>query len=451
MSKLSQLELWEQIQKFNLDDPTSSYPFSQKLADHNNWSSSFTKQAIAEYKKFIYLCCISPTGASPSQVVDEVWHLHLTYTDNYWNKFCKQTLQKEIHHHPSKGGITEKEKHHSWYDETLQLYSKEFSNTPPLSIWPTTEDAEIDEPIYEKKFFRLTLFIFLAVFSTFIIATKMYTASGQDFLVYYPILVIIGIVFTIVQLKNKSKKLEEIVANNIPRVFNKWHMIRFLNGPHGCYQAALIDLIHGGKIEMHDADFIVKTHSDIASDRENPLWQNLKEAVRPGEFFTYNKTFALFDLAKATHPGFEKLFKLSKKTDYYKFIIPGLLFLAGVVRAFQGLANNKPVDYLVMEMGLTCFILLAIHAAYSYTTLVRKKAALYWSDNNADGYTKDFAINYSIIGIMAISSYAEYPALDKIFTINTPRGNSNASSSCSSCTGGSSCGSGCGGGGCGGD
>ncbi|MGC4100084.1 glycine-rich domain-containing protein [Ferruginibacter sp.] len=95
MNKLSQQELWKKIQTFQLDDPTSAFPFSRKLAKENHWEQSFTNRAIEEYKKFIFLCCISPSGASPSAIVDEVWHLHLTYTDNYWNRFCRETLMKE--------------------------------------------------------------------------------------------------------------------------------------------------------------------------------------------------------------------------------------------------------------------------------------------------------------------------------------------------------------------
>ncbi len=72
--------LWEKIRDFPLDDPGAFLPFSDKQAFNQNWSVSFTQRAIAEYKKFIFLCCVSEMGASPSQVVDEVWHLHLPYT-----------------------------------------------------------------------------------------------------------------------------------------------------------------------------------------------------------------------------------------------------------------------------------------------------------------------------------------------------------------------------------
>jgi hypothetical protein len=129
--------LWKKIESFQIDDPNAKFTFSQKLAKENNWNNEFTSKAIEEYKKFIYLCCISPTGASPSETVDQVWHLHLTYTVNYWDKFCNETLGRPVHHHPSKGGDTEQQKHVKWYEETLQLYESIFRYKPPSNIWPT--------------------------------------------------------------------------------------------------------------------------------------------------------------------------------------------------------------------------------------------------------------------------------------------------------------------------
>jgi hypothetical protein len=106
------------------------------LADQQKWSPAFTARAVEEYRKFIFLCCIAPNGASPSKIVDEVWHLHLTYTQSYWNAFCKNTLGKDIHHYPSAGGEQEDHKHSTWYADTLQLYETVFGTPAPADIWP---------------------------------------------------------------------------------------------------------------------------------------------------------------------------------------------------------------------------------------------------------------------------------------------------------------------------
>ncbi|WP_312902035.1 glycine-rich domain-containing protein [Chryseobacterium taichungense] len=127
--------LWKRLQNFSLDHPNAAFPFSKKLAKEENWTGSFTAKAIEEYKKFVYLCCTLPDGASPSEVVDKVWHLHLVYTRNYWEEFCPDILQKKLHHHPSQGGPAENEKHRSWFEETLKSYREIFEQEPPEEIW----------------------------------------------------------------------------------------------------------------------------------------------------------------------------------------------------------------------------------------------------------------------------------------------------------------------------
>ncbi|MFN8288315.1 MAG: hypothetical protein U0V74_16280 [Chitinophagales bacterium] len=127
--------LWKRIADYKLDDPEAQIPFSSKLAEEQQWTAEFTQSAIGEYKRFVYLCLVSPNGASPSPIIDEVWHKHLTYTHNYWQDFCKNVLRKDLHHHPSKGGGKEKDKHRKWFNQTLELYNQVFGEQPPDEIW----------------------------------------------------------------------------------------------------------------------------------------------------------------------------------------------------------------------------------------------------------------------------------------------------------------------------
>ncbi len=120
------VSLWKRLQDFSLDASGAAFPFSKKLAKEENWTESFTQKAIEEYKKFIYLCCIIPDGASPSEVIDKVWHMHLIYTQNYWEEFCPNILRQKLHHHPSGGSCNEKTKHEAWFSETLKNYEEIF-------------------------------------------------------------------------------------------------------------------------------------------------------------------------------------------------------------------------------------------------------------------------------------------------------------------------------------
>ncbi len=134
--------LWSRIQGFSLDASDADFPFSKKLAKEENWSLEFTRKAIEEYKKFVYLCCILPKGASPSEIVDKVWHMHLIYTQNYWEEFCPNILKRALHHHPSKGGGSEKLKHQNWFTDTLKSYKDVFQSEVPEDIWLNRSNTE---------------------------------------------------------------------------------------------------------------------------------------------------------------------------------------------------------------------------------------------------------------------------------------------------------------------
>jgi len=158
--------LWERLQKFSLDNANATFPFSKKLAKEESWTFDFTQRAIEEYKKFVYLCCISPNGASPSEIVDKVWHMHLIYTQNYWEEFCPNILKQNLHHHPSNGGFEEKDKHENWFTETLENYKKVFSKEPPEDIWKN-QIIKAEPKIFWKKYFKIfyLALLFLLVYS----------------------------------------------------------------------------------------------------------------------------------------------------------------------------------------------------------------------------------------------------------------------------------------------
>ena len=47
---------------------------------------------------------VSDHPVTPSIEVDQVWHLHLIYTRQYWNDFAKH-MPFEPHHGPTKGEV----------------------------------------------------------------------------------------------------------------------------------------------------------------------------------------------------------------------------------------------------------------------------------------------------------------------------------------------------------
>lgn len=131
-----ELILWENIKDFSIDDPESEFSFTDRLARENSWSHEFSIRSILEYKRFIFLICISEHPLTPSDQVDQVWHLHLIYTQSYWEDFCGKVLKRKIQHGPTKGGISEKDKFNNYYEQTKELYKRKFDKEPPNDIWP---------------------------------------------------------------------------------------------------------------------------------------------------------------------------------------------------------------------------------------------------------------------------------------------------------------------------
>jgi hypothetical protein len=134
-----QRQLWNEIKNFELDEPEISLSFTDRLARENGWTIEYSIRAILEYKKFIFLLTITDHPLTPSDQVDQVWHLHLLYTQSYWDDFCGNIIKRKIHHGPTKGGAVEKTKYTNWYEKTKELYVSTFQSETPKDIWPSSE------------------------------------------------------------------------------------------------------------------------------------------------------------------------------------------------------------------------------------------------------------------------------------------------------------------------
>lgn len=130
-----QIKLYQRIQEFSLDEVDAAFPLSQKLARENGWTAQYTQRVMNEFKKFMFLAVFAGHPVTPSEQVDQVWHLYLTYTHSYWNEFCAKVLQKPLHHNPTRGGVSEYQKFYKWYTNTLISYERFFDQPPPSDIW----------------------------------------------------------------------------------------------------------------------------------------------------------------------------------------------------------------------------------------------------------------------------------------------------------------------------
>jgi uncharacterized protein (TIGR04222 family) len=132
-------QLWHRILVFSLDDPTSRLTFTRRLARENGWTNGYAVRVVAEYKRFMFLVIATGHPVTPSEDVDQVWHLHMAYTQSYWQDFCGEVVGCEVHHGPAKGKAGEKLHFTEQYDRTKVSYAAMFGEMPPVDIWPSAE------------------------------------------------------------------------------------------------------------------------------------------------------------------------------------------------------------------------------------------------------------------------------------------------------------------------
>jgi hypothetical protein len=133
---LADAALWQRIADHHIGPRDASLSFVGRLARENRWDMAYAERVIGEYRRFCYLASTAGREVTPSDAVDQAWHLHLTYSRDYWQVFCPQVLRAELHHGPTEGGPAERTRFYRQYSETLAAYENAFGSAPPADIWP---------------------------------------------------------------------------------------------------------------------------------------------------------------------------------------------------------------------------------------------------------------------------------------------------------------------------
>lgn len=137
-------EVLTRVEAVELDAPGAHLPFSARLARDNGWSTGFAERVVTEYRRFVVMAVVAGHPVTPSDQVDQAWHLHLVYSRSYWDDLCRDALGFPLHHGPTAGGSAEGAKYRDWYARTLESYRRWFGEEPPADIWPTTRDRFAD-------------------------------------------------------------------------------------------------------------------------------------------------------------------------------------------------------------------------------------------------------------------------------------------------------------------
>ena len=133
-----QRALWLRIAAHDFE-PDTPLNFTRRLARDRSWSLPEARAAIDAYRCFSFLAMVAGRPVTPSEAVDEVWHQHLTYSRDYWDRWCGTVLRAPLHHDPTPGGAEAQAGYRRAYAETLALHER-FFGPPSALLWPGTHE-----------------------------------------------------------------------------------------------------------------------------------------------------------------------------------------------------------------------------------------------------------------------------------------------------------------------
>lgn len=139
--------LWERLSTYEVGPADGAFSFVQRLARENRWPESTAAEVMHEYRKFAWLAVKAGHEVTPSDQVDQAWHLHLTYSRDYWQRFCPEVLGCDLHHGPTAGGQVERQRYYDQYAQTLKSYEEAFDQAPPPDIWSPAAKRFGEQPL----------------------------------------------------------------------------------------------------------------------------------------------------------------------------------------------------------------------------------------------------------------------------------------------------------------
>ena len=465
-TQLSQPSLWQKLSDFQLDDsPEAAVQFSDKLIKEQKWTPEFAKRAMAEYKKFLYLCLTMPQGASPSEVVDEVWHLHLTYTQSYWQKLCGEVLQRQLHHYPNKGGNSENQRHRDWYAATLITYVKEFQELPPVDCWPLPKGLELEAHLAPTSPFRTPTLQMTSLWEGHkywpvgaaaigLCSLGMFMLSGPHFLLTFPLLMAWAWWGTYHKIQYKKRVVREAMQQLHP-----YHFAALFKDTETLFRTIVADFAERGWIRYQDEGKF-GWDTQVQQPMLYALQAQDKKELPAGLLRAFLYPFAKTMSKKA----------IALRNELAKDVAVSLfqwwVIMVGLARIAQGLLNGKPVIFLLLLL----IVYVLVWIVLGQLPLIDNETKRTYQANEWEGYITAGALTFLLFD--ASYSLGSDQTLQRVFrnapksddgigwlggavALNTSKnsGGGEGGAGCSSGGdgGGGGCGGGCGGcGGCGG-
>jgi uncharacterized protein (TIGR04222 family) len=468
--------LWRKISEFSLDVPGAEFPFSARLAKENEWSRTFTRRAIEEYKKFAFLAVVADHPVSPSDAVDQVWHLHLTYTKNYWKQFCGEILGKPLHHNPTEGGSHERDKFRDWYQKTLDSYCEFFDRKPPRDIWPLPEDKLSHHPrfvrvdksanwVVPKPGLSRPLRALLAIALLSMMAagcgavvtggSNPFNWMGPDFLKFYLVLFPCSFA-TAALLRWSLRQTAELKGVAAPEL--DAYSVAYLNqGKVLAVNAAITSLIDQKVLTADPSAKALVAKSELPPNA-HPLEKRIyEEAAEPGGAKITNVRIGARPLveiiaSQLQEYGLVVSDSLASKMLWWPLMLASIAPLIGIIKIVIGIARDKSTGFLI---ALCLISIIASVAAFARRPLrtragdaaLNKLRAQHFELKHIPGYiglpSTELALALGLFGMTTLAG-TTHADLRKTLQPATSAG-TGCGSSC-----GSGCSGSCGGGGCGG-
>ncbi|MEP6483963.1 MAG: TIGR04222 domain-containing membrane protein [Rudaea sp.] len=380
--------LWMRISAHPFASPDDSADFTSKLARQQGWTRGQVDAAIDEYRKFCFLAVVAGTQMVPSEVVDHVWHLHLTYTRDYWNVFCPSVLECELHHEPSRGRPADANRLRENYAQTLATYADYFGS-PPDDLWPGTAerfrrpsrfrwiDTERNLLVPRPRIPSLRAWIGFAASAILMVVAPLVHAgaanpldwSGGEFLILFIGLAIAGaaaMFFWRLALRNNG-------SDDIGSGLNTWEIAHLAGGRERVMDAAVAQLMRDGEVEWNAKDKKLKATS-ASTTLNDPLLdrivRHLRIEGRPRELAKRLDVELSQMRDKLQSRGLLLDTETHWRAAWLPLLIPAALVAFGATKIGIGLSRGKPVEFLFLLI-----LIVGIGAILSATRMTHRSVA----------------------------------------------------------------------------